>query len=193
MAALTEKQALDFFLAEFKQGPGPTSNLELALRDARTAMANKALWLAALGYLVTVEVVGRTLARPNTAFPNRKKDSEYFRAGLLEFAPHPVSDRARGGFWNLRCGLAHHYQLRDGDHRFTLAEWGPIWAQPSARGEPEWVNLAALGEYVEALVRNARHEHQSGSVRLRRAPGDVLESAMVIRHDLQPPQPAAEA
>lgn len=155
-------------------------------------MANKALWLAALGYLVTVEVVGRTLVRPETEYPNRKRDSQCLRAGLLEFAPHPVSDRARGGLWKLRCGLAHHYQLRDGDHRFTLAEWGPIWAQPSARGEPELVNLAALSEYVESLVRNALHEHQFGRVHLRRAPTDVLEGAMVIRHDLQPPGSGGE-
>jgi len=67
-ATATEPEALDAYLADYSTGK-PTSFLEVALRDARAALAADPppLWLASLGYLVIVEQLGATVRLASAA------------------------------------------------------------------------------------------------------------------------------
>lgn len=104
----------------------------------------KAIWLATLGYFVAVELIGRTIRKPETEFQDRRKEWQCFRAGLLEFADEPVSARGRETLWALRCALAHHYQLQEAGKRFVLSREGPLWASPTAQtGGAHWINVLA--------------------------------------------------
>ncbi|MGA2307334.1 MAG: hypothetical protein ABSH29_24570 [Acidimicrobiales bacterium] len=184
-----EQQALDFFLSDYSEGQGPHSPLRSAIRDAQAASRGGALWLATLGYLVTAEILGRTIERPDTQFPHRDRDWQVFKAGFLEFANSPAVV-AREPLWKLRCCLAHHYELRkidrerDGEIReittFTLARAGPLWSAPQPPHFTDWVNIDAVGHYVTELVDSAQGAHQAGEVRLRRNPQDVLLGGFVI-------------
>jgi hypothetical protein len=123
----------------------------------------QALWLAALGYLVTAEVVARTLARKDSRrFPYRRGEQQCFEAGLHEFA--------------------HHYEHRNRGVNFTLAEHGPLWDPPTpgAPNHSHWVNLRALGGSIERVVRSAQKAHLEGEVVLVRNPTDVVAGGFVI-------------
>lgn len=183
-----EQGALDFFLSDYQEGPGPHSPLRSAIRDAQAASQGEALWLATLGYLVTAEILGRTIERPDTEFPDRHEEWQKFKAGFLEFANEPAV-AARKPLWKLRCCLAHHYELRDIERRagkkpiittFALARSGPIWSAPSPPHFSDWVNVDAVGRYVTDLVDSAQAAHRVGGVRLRRNPQDVLLGGFVV-------------
>jgi hypothetical protein len=184
-----EREALNFFLSDYQEGAGPHSPLRSAIRDAQAASQGQALWLATLGYLVTAEILGRTIERPDTQFPDRNKDWQVFKAGFLEFAEEPALD-AREPLWTLRCCLAHHYELRNVDREadgqvkrittFALARRGPLWSAPEPAHFTDWVNIDAVGQYVTGLVDSAQRAHSAGGVRLRRNPQDVLLGGFVV-------------
>jgi hypothetical protein len=185
-----DQEALDFFLSDYRQGLGPHSPLRSAIRDAQAASRGHALWLATLGYLVTAEILGRTIERPDTEFPDRDDDWKVFKAGFLEFADSPAVV-AREPLWKLRCCLAHHFELRKIDRRkrdgeimsittFTLDRTGPLWSAPAPPRFTDTVNIDTVGQYVTDLVDAAQRAHRAGGVRLRRDAQDVLLGGFVI-------------
>ena len=52
----------------------------------------QALWLATLGYLIVIEMLGRTVCRLTTTFPTRTSPTDRFLAGALEFVAAPADD-----------------------------------------------------------------------------------------------------
>jgi hypothetical protein len=154
--------------------------LDAALRDARVTMQQgNALWLATLGYLIVLEMLGRTVAKPNTAFPNRTSPASRFVAGTQEFAIRLVTRDDARALYGLRCALAHEYGLRSAAtntrHLFALDQTGPLvrhptipWAtgtNPTATNQT-WVNVLEVGRFVEEIAGNVRTEHDAGRVEL---------------------------
>ncbi len=186
--AQRNREALDFYLGEFQGGMGPHSSLESVLRDARTTMEQgEALWLAALGYLVATEALGRTVRRVESQFMKRAKPGECFRAGLLEFGDGSLTDEHQEALWSFRGGLAHHYELvnvQQGGRRidtFSVRRTGQVVLTPMESGEfTVWVNVKGLGEHVERTVANARAEHGLGNVELVRPADEVHRGGFVI-------------
>ncbi len=101
-----EALALDFFLSDFTPADGPHSPLRLVLRDAETTMASrKAIWLATLGYFAAVELIGRTIRKPESVFQDRRKSGS-------------ASER---GFWSLRMSRSQPRVARPSGH--CTAPW----------------------------------------------------------------------
>lgn len=187
-----ERAALDVFLATTlpnRQVP----ILEAARRDAaETMLHGEALWLATLGYLIILEVIGQSVGRPNSTLP-RGNSTERFVAGAQEFAARPVSPYDARALYGLRCSLAHEYGLLSANsntrHIFALRQVGPLvkhpvaaWASVPDPGDPSkrvwptampqnetWINVREVGVFVEELIANLRTEHSAGNVAL--APG----------------------
>jgi hypothetical protein len=183
------KAALDTFLAEWDGVSFPISTLEAGLRDARVTMAEgKALWLATLGYLVTLELLGAGVARRRTKFPDRAGSEKRFTAGAREFAAGRISPPTASALYSLRCSLAHEFGLRNQPrHVFLLAQDGPLAKHPRRpwdgtpsgavkRSVQTRVNVRAVGALVEGVVEQARALHKVGQVELApgRAAADLL-------------------
>lgn len=188
-----EKAALDLFLAEWDGSSSGLSTLEAGLRDARATMdGGHALLLATLGYLVTFELLGLTVARPRTRFPDRKKPTPRFVAGIREFAGQRVSSKRAITLYALRCALAHEYGLQNQSKQiFTLAQTGPLVRYPRRPwdGTPAgaklktcrtWVNVRAVGDLAEDVVRSARSLHRAGKVVV--APGRTADDIRAFGH-----------
>jgi hypothetical protein len=197
--------ALDVFLAE--ELPGRQHPiLESARCDAAETMAHgRALWLATLGYLIVVEVIGQNVARTPTTFA-RNGSEACFMAGAQEFAARAITPRDARALYGLRCSLAHEYGLHSARssvrHLFALRQYGPLvehpaidWIQvpdpndasktlwPTAKPENQtWVNVREVGVFAEELITNLRAEHAAGRVAL--APGlsyvDVRDHSQFI-------------
>jgi hypothetical protein len=147
----------------------------------------QALWLATLGYLIVVEVIGQNVAKAHTTF-RRKGSEECFMAGAQEFAARSVTAKDARALYGLRCSFAHEYGLRSAKssvrHQFALRRDGPLvehpeidWMQipdpcdaskkvwPTAKPENwTWINLLEVGVFVEELISNLRAEHAAGRV-----------------------------
>lgn len=186
------QEALDVFLAEQLVGSAYPI-LESARRDAAETMEHgQALWLATLGYLIIVEIIGQNLARENTTY-TRGKSEACFMAGAQEFAARAVTEKDARALYGLRCSLGHEYGLRSSKssirHLFALREDGPLvvhpiidWVQvsdpndsskkvwPTATSQNQtWVNVRDVATFVEGLIGHLRAEHAAGRVAL--APG----------------------
>jgi hypothetical protein len=64
----------------------------------------KAMWLATLGYFVAVELIGRTIRKPETAFEVAER-VVVLQDWLLEFADEPILPRGREVLSALRLRL----------------------------------------------------------------------------------------
>jgi hypothetical protein len=182
-AAADERAALTAYLRVSGKDESPRPLLDAAMRDARETMAHgKALWLATLGYLIIVEVVGGAVARPSTAFPDRGGAGKRFQAGAREFAPSTMTRQDAEALYGLRCALAHEYGLHSKKgqkrHIFTLTQTGTLVVHPPTPWTPgtnptpqvvTTVNVRAVGDFVEKLVAEVRLQHQAANVTL--APG----------------------
>ncbi|MGD0880498.1 MAG: hypothetical protein ABSB09_02870 [Acidimicrobiales bacterium] len=184
-----EVSALDAYLGIPADGSHQIPTLEAAIRDARETMKDrKALWLATLGYLIVVEMLGQSVARPGTAFPNRGTPTNRFLAGAQEFSARPITPDDARALYGLRCAFAHEYGLRSNrsavGHVFKLDRVGSlvkaakvpwrsapdpsnpkkrIWPSPVPDNQTE-VNVFEVGVFVEELVGNVRSEHQVANV-----------------------------
>ena len=156
--------------------------LDAALRDARETMDHgKALWLATLGYLIVIEMLGRSVASLASKYPNRLSATNRFVAGAREFSDPELSQADAEALYSLRCALAHEYSLRNEgkklQHIFTLQQSGPMVEhaqRPWTGAAPlpqniTTVNVRAVGEFVERLVADVRAAHERSEVVL--APG----------------------
>lgn len=190
-----EQQALENYLREPALGETRLPQLQAALGDARnTAEHGDALWLATLGYLIVIEMLGGTVARPSTPFTSRSKSTESFVAGCQEFAARAVTPKDARALYGLRCALAHEYGLLSASasvrHAFELNRAGALvvhplkdWEQVTDPADPSkktWpnptkqnvtkINVIAVWDFVEELVQNVRNEFAAGNVRI--APGN---------------------
>lgn len=179
-----------------------TSMLHSSLAEARRANECGILWLGSLGYLIVAELVGATVAKARTSFSDRSNPTRRFNAGILEFAPHPVSDANAKALWALRCSIGHIFGLskehpHGGPHfRFILDESGvfirpalqawdgstlpiPYDDMKARRREATIVNVLRLHDYVERLVTNIERHHARHNVRLR--PGLTSDQALAFR------------
>lgn len=162
--------------------PARVSSLVAVLRDARTATgrsertglfepgqeAHAGHWLGALGYMVTIEHIGKCF-RPRDATPQRRPG---FRGALANFTPH-LKEEERNALYALRCCFAHDYSLVNGPseptprflwHRFILQadEQTPLvelppepWNGDLASSQPRTrVNLRKLGDLAEEVFRS---------------------------------------
>jgi hypothetical protein len=146
-------------------------------------------------------MLGQSVARPNTAFPNRSGSLSRFIAGAREFATRQITSQDARALYGLRCAFAHEYGLRSAasstHHLFALDRIGPlvkhpailwvqipdpndatrmIWPNPTAANQT-CVNVIEVGVFVEELVQNVRAKHRAGHVAL--APGT---DAMQLRN-----------
>ena len=89
-----EELALKMFLGPIDPTTaGPHSPLDAALRDTRSTMDHGVvLWLATLGYLVTAQIIGRTIARPDTQLPERESEKRQFEAGVTKITENPLTE-----------------------------------------------------------------------------------------------------
>lgn len=195
----SEQEALDAFI--LSNGVG-VSSLHSALDEAqKTVEKAHALWLGVLGHLVVAELIGSTVTKPGSTF-KRQFPNQRFHAGILEFAPHPVSERNAQALWALRCSIGHIFGLSKehpgkGPHfRFILRESGPFirpalktWDgkrtpvpyddMRARRREATLVNVCKVYEYVERLVSNLIHHHERQNVRIR--PGLSADQVLAFR------------
>jgi len=186
------RDSLDVFLALVLPG-SQYPILESARRDAAETMAHgQALWLATLGYLIVVEVIGQNVAMEKTTF-SRTGSEACFMAGAQEFAARSITAKDARALYGLRCSLAHDYGLRSSRrsvrHLFALREAGPLvehpvidWTtvqDPLDASKNVWptatsmnqtiINVREVGVFVEELVSNLRSQHVAGQVAI--APG----------------------
>lgn len=191
-------EAIDVFLSQGERPDGGRSTLSAAIGEAHAAMYDSGtFWLGSLGYLVVMETIGSTVAKPSSHF-RRTNATETFMTGAREFAPHPMTRKHARAFYALRSALAHRYSLRhyhggSNHYRFVLDRTGPLIRFPSrpwngtTRPDPAndmtqrkrfatSVNVLRLAEYVEELMTNLRAEHALGHVRLCQGldPEDVI-------------------
>jgi hypothetical protein len=189
-----DNAALDLFLAEWDGASSGLSTLEAGLRDARATMTQgTALLLATLGYLVTFELLGLAVARPRTRFPDRSHPTPRFVAGIREFTGRRVSTKMATTLYALRCTLAHEYGLQDQRKKqiFTLTQTGALVRHPRRPwdGTPAgtklktsrtWVNVRAVGDLAEDVVRIVRSSHREGKVVI--APGRTADEIRAFGH-----------
>ena len=182
----SEREALGFFLQPFQQETGLHSPLESALRDARVTMQHgEALWLATVGYFMTAEMLGRTVGKIPTAYKDREPEWRCFEAGMIEFAESPIDGPSRQSLWNLRCALVHQYSLRFESRRggivetFVLTQEGPI-CRPVAGPITTQVNVRAVGQYVEGVIRAARSSYDNGEIQLVADVDEVLSGGFFV-------------
>jgi hypothetical protein len=192
------------------EAPDPyVSTFNAAVREARYVCGRDvdtgqrldgrpvAIWAGTLVYLVLLEQIGNTL-RPVSGrdLPKQVRESAAARA-LRQFAPHTTKPQ-REVIYALRNAFAHEFGLfndgRDGRYRhvFTLDDepGGPLVRWPRRRwdGTVEGVrratrttvNLVAVGDLCEDVVRSVR-EH-SNSVALRsRVPMAEMQKRFAFR------------
>jgi hypothetical protein len=170
------QKALELFLKEWDGENPRISTLDAALRDARTTMSGgQARWLATLAYLVALEVVGSSVAKPSTKFPDRGNHKGKLMAGALEFSPDDSEDEIGEVLYYARCALAHDYGLQMNRYVFIFTASGPMitpaavpWdrtldgAKKSSMNTV--LNIKAIGEYVEDIVATVRREFAAGGV-----------------------------
>jgi hypothetical protein len=191
-AAPTEQEAVDAFLADGISAEGRVSTLYAALDDGATVFAHShALWLGTLAYLVSLELIGSTLARPGTSFRDRGGSERAFAAGALEFSPDPSDVALASVLYSLRCSFAHEYGLKNRDtHVFLLRRtgllveyasdtWGGVEASKITLDMTDLVNVRAVASYVEDLVARVRSENNNGGVILFK--GVTPQSVMDFR------------
>jgi hypothetical protein len=162
------------------QDPAQVSSLMAVLRDARAATgrseetgllqagqeARAGHWLGALGYMVTIEHIGKCFRPRGAPLPPRPG----FRRALVDFAPH-LTEKERDALYALRCCFAHDYSLVNGPehtsrnlwYRFTLNadEQTPLVEGPSEQWNGDLassqsrtrVNLRKVGDLAEEVVR----------------------------------------
>ncbi len=194
-----EQASLDMFIESKGRG---TSMLHASLGEAHAARDAQIMWLAVLGHLIVAELIGATVAKANSTFP-RSNSTERFEAGILEFAPAPVSSGNADALWALRCSVGHIFGLSKehpnprGPHfRFFLDESGPLIRPAShawdgtnlpvpyddikaRRPEATTVNVRKLYVYVDRLVTNLRRHHAKDAVRLQ--PNLTPDEALAFR------------
>lgn len=183
------KEALEIFLTPGTRPDGGRSTLDAALAEAHVALnETRILWLGALGHLIVLEAIGRTLARrPSSRFLSRGSPTDRFVAGVREFAPHAIGETKAKALYALRSSLAHSFDLRNWPYRpfcrFGLSETGPlmILASPAWNGSnrpspPQdmkerrkfmtYVNVFEVARYTKSVVDNVRAQHANGKVTL---------------------------
>jgi hypothetical protein len=147
-----------------------------------------ALWLATVGYLMTAEMLGRTVGKVPTAYMTRKRDWRCFEAGMMEFAENPIDDSSRQSLWHLRCALVHGYSLRYEDRSrgivetYVLTQDGPICV-PVVGPITTRVNVRAVGQHVEGVVRAARSSYHNGEIQLVADADEVLSGGFFVPGD----------
>ncbi len=181
----SEQEALDAYLKRFQEGDERVSFLEAVVRDAReTFDAGNALWLAAIGYLITLEQVGHTVKPAGAPTEDRRGSRAAFVLAIRDFGDEAVDDEGAHALYDMRCALAHQYGLNNRPNNpknepriFAYARSGPLLRLPptpwdgtvaGARDLPMTtvVNMDALADFVERVVERVRAEHEAGGVEL---------------------------
>jgi hypothetical protein len=119
-----------------------------------------------LGYLVTVEQIGRTLQPRGTKNPRSRdgKSREVFVSAASEFGDPLIDRRSREMLYEVRCALAHEYGLTGKKTEFVYARGGPLIQLPPNKFNVPIISVDKVWEYVEALVAKVRSEHTLGNV-----------------------------
>jgi hypothetical protein len=184
MSAMTAKDAIDLYLAEFTADPNSqVSYLEAGIRDARAARHGEppALWLATIGFLIVVEQIGHTVSMPATAGTDREGSRSAFLAACTDFGAGTVDQDDADVLYSVRCALAHEYGLRSVPKNknkepflFAYLGGGPLiqmrtvaWDGTAAgvtREATTQIGLNSVCDYVEDLVARVRTLHAAGYV-----------------------------
>jgi hypothetical protein len=183
MTEPTELEAISAYLApSLLPTDGRVSLLDAALRDAAAATATNGLWLGAVGYLIAIEQLGKTVA-PVGSQTDRTRSEVAFRTCLTDFRPD-IEDPIRGALYALRCALVHSFGLinnnpgTDKHHVFALTRSGSLVLEtnnPRSGSLDEDVTLSQTSAVVnvdelrrttESCVETARDLHNNGNLAL---------------------------
>lgn len=187
-----ELTALSAFLGPWGGHP-EASMLQAAIGDADNAFRphhdneGRALWLATLGYLIAVDVLGKYVQRGTPSpSPSTSPQQKAFVRTVMDFAPHHNDEQSGSAFYALRCTIAHEFGLRNPhsgpaasllSHVFRFEDSGDLLTMP----EREWdgdlarswdsryltrVNLMLIPEFVHSIVEAARIAHAARDVEL---------------------------
>lgn len=163
---ITEKDALDRYLAEWSPGQ-PTSFLEAAVRDARTAVGASppALWLGTLAYLIAVEQLGKTICLRRAPHGPASRDKASFLAACNDFGDSAHTEPDHRRLYDVRCALAHKYGLTGNNTQFvyTRSDTAPLLDATTTPGKTR-VNLVAVWKYVDDMVAGIRVLHAAGDI-----------------------------
>ena len=203
---MTEAEVISWFLSEYETGMERVPNLEAAIRDAQFAFTpdetgNRALVLGMIGYLISVEMIGKYLQRegyddPPRTGPEAATPSKMFRLAIKQFGTRtPKKWNAPNVLYSLRSSLAHEFSfssvgLEEGapsysclltEDRLNMIEpadssWDGTLENANLLETQTVIDVVQVAKYVEDLVATLRQAHVAGKVRLANgiAPIDLV-------------------
>lgn len=173
------------------------SSFEAAYTDARIAIENGIVWLAAVGCLCFFDEVGNAVR-----LSGQKQEPTEFETALVQFGQLAPQDAVV--LYALRCALAHNYSLvnvgRGGraallTHAFVLdndpsAQW--LIKLPSApwdgvdmanvAGRETHVNLSRVFDLLDVVHQAVIRSHQQGDLELAHAPDETRRRYIFTHH-----------